>query len=255
MAAGTPSLPAGIRGVREDQPDGPVPLHVHPGWDRELGWVVQGTTGRGGDGSFDLGLYGVTPVREVLDRWRMLHGVTGSPRIVHSRQVHGDRILQHGDGTPGLSISNGFDGHLADQPGILLTVSVADCVPISLVDPERRRIVLLHGGWRGTAGGILHHGLDRLGGDRATVRVHLGPAICGACYEVGPEVHEALGLPAPAGPAPVDIRAVQARQAIEAGVHAEHITVSEHCTLCGDGFFSHRAGSPARQLGILGIRP
>jgi polyphenol oxidase len=231
-----------------------VPLYVHPEWARELGWLVQGTTGRGADGRFDLGLFGGTPVGEALGRWRTLHEATGAPRIVHSRQVHGNRVLDHEGGPPGLAISDGFDGHITGSPGVLLTVSVADCVPISLVDPEGGRIALLHGGWRGTARGILRQGLGRLGADLASVRLHLGPAICGPCYEVGPEVHQALGLPVPAQPVPVDVRAVQARQAIAAGLPAEHVTVSEHCTRCGDRFFSHRAGSPGRQLGLLGIR-
>jgi polyphenol oxidase len=259
VPSATPALPTGVRSVREEPSDGPVPLHVHPEWQQALGWLVQGTTGRGDDGgddgAFDLGLFGATPVAEALARWRSLQRATGAPRIVHSRQHHGATLLDHADGPPGLAISDGFDGHLTDRPGVILTVSVADCVPISLVDTVRGRIALLHGGWRGTARGILRHGLDRLGADRAEVRMHLGPAICGPCYEVGPEVHEALGLPVPVRPAPVDVRAVQARQAIEAGVRAEHITVSEHCTRCGDRFFSHRAGSPGRQLGLLGIRP
>jgi polyphenol oxidase len=255
VTAVTPGLPGGVRQVLEELRDGPVPAHVHPDWARELGWVVHATTGRGADAPFDLGLFGATPVGEALDRWRTLRQAMGTSRIVHSRQVHGNRVQHHGDGPPGLSISDGFDGHVTDRPGVLLTVSVADCVPISLVDPRRGRVALLHGGWRGTARGILGAGLDRLGGDRAAVLVHLGPAICGACYEVGPEVHEALGLPRPAEPAPVDVRAVQARQAIEAGVPAENVTVSRHCTRCGDLFFSHRAGSPGRQLGLLGIRP
>ena len=39
------------------------------------------------------------------------------------------------------------------------------------------------------------------------------------------------------------------------GVAPERSTVSTHCTRCGPGyFFSHRAGSPARQMGVLGLR-
>jgi copper oxidase (laccase) domain-containing protein len=39
------------------------------------------------------------------------------------------------------------------------------------------------------------------------------------------------------------------------GVPAEHITISAHCTRCGEpDFFSHRGGSKERQMGILGMR-
>ena len=216
---------------------------------------MQGTTWRGRtDQPFDLGLFGNTPVGEALERWRRLRHAADASEVVHSLQVHGREIRQHPGADEGVRILHGYDGHSSAVPGLLLTVSVADCVPISLVDPERQRIALLHGGWRGTAAGILHHGLAALDADVHRVRVHLGPAICGPCYEVGPEVHEELGLPRPDSNRPVDVRAVQARQALEAGVPPENITVSRHCTRCGDRFFSHRAGSPGRQLGVLGIR-
>lgn len=250
-----PALPAGVIRVRETAPPAGLPIHTHQAWPRRFPWLVQGTTGRGELEPFDLGLFGETAVGEALERWRTLRAELGFPRVVHSLQVHGREVLGHEDSTPGLAVAEGFDGHVTDRPGVLLTVSVADCVPISVIDAEARRIALLHGGWRGTARGILAAGLECLDTSPESLWVHLGPAICGACYEVGPEVHEALGLPRPDQPTPVDVRAVQARQAVAAGVPAGHISVSEHCTRCGNGFFSHRAGSPARQLGVLGIRP
>ncbi len=139
-------------------------------------------------------------------------------------------------------------------PGILLTVSLADCVAISLVDPELQRVALLHAGWRGTAAGIVESGVEALGGNVARFHAHLGPAICGECYEVGPEVHRALGLDPPERNTPVDLRAVQARRLIEEGVAPERITVSAHCTKHDEGFFSHRGGDTGRQVGVLGVR-
>jgi polyphenol oxidase len=252
--AATPRLPGDVRTIHEEEWDGEVPLHLHAEWREDLPWLVQGTTGRGADG-FDLGLFGDTPVGVALARWRALREAAAMPSAVHSRQVHGRELMEHAARAPGLSVADGFDGHLTAAPGILLTVSVADCVPVSLVDPDRRRVALLHAGWRGAASGILAAGLARLGSSAARLRVHLGPAICGQCYEVGPEVHQALGLPPPPSPAPVDVRAALARQAVAAGIAPDHVTVSGHCTRCGPGFYSHRAGSAERQLGLLGIRP
>lgn len=251
-----PGLPSGVRRVREGPASGDdgVPLYVHPEWAEALPWLVQGTTGTGTDRQFDLGLFGDAPVGPVLERWRALREVTGMDRAVHALQVHGRRVLEHAEGSPGVLVTEGADGHATSRPGILVAVALADCVPISLVDPERRRIVLLHGGWRGTAAGIVEEGLAQLGGDVRSVLAHMGPAICGDCYEVGPEVHEALGLAVPDGNTPVDVRAVQAGQLVSAGVRAERVTVSEHCTRCGSGFFSHRGGSKGRQMGVLGIR-
>jgi hypothetical protein len=134
---------------------------------------------------------------------------------------------------------------------------VADCVPVSLVDPVGRRIALLHAGWRGAAAGMLEAGvatLAELGSRAADLRAHLGPAICGPCYEVGPEVLQALALPS-SGPARLDLRACLAGRALVAGIGASALTASAHCTRCGDDFFSHRGGEAGRQVGYLGIRP
>lgn len=252
-----PRLPEGVRTLRERRPNGgsaDVPLHAIGEWRERFPWLVHGTTGHGADGTFDLGLFGDNPVGESMARWRRLREHTGLPRAVHSLQVHESRVREHQESSPGLHVLEGFDGHVTDRPGILLTVTVADCVPISLVDPDWRRVALLHGGWRGTAAGIAEAGLAAIGSAPERIFAHMGPAICGDCYEVGPEVHEALGLPVPEANTPVDVRAVQAGQLVGAGVQPERVTVSEHCTRCGSGFFSHRGGSPGRQVGVLGIR-
>lgn len=244
-----------MRRLRERPAESDIPLHVLDDWTDRFPWLVHGTTGRGPDGAFDLGLSGQTPVGTSMSRWRALRQATGMPRAVHGLQVHGRTVRIHDCDDGDLSVSDGVDGHVTGRPGTLLTVTVADCVPISLVDPRRRRVALLHGGWRGTAAGMVEAGLEALGADPAELFAHLGPAICGDCYEVGPEVHEALGLEVPAENTPVDVRAVQAGQLLEAGVAVERLSVSEHCTRCGTGFFSHRGGDAARQLGVLGIAP
>ncbi|MGK7311440.1 MAG: polyphenol oxidase family protein [Candidatus Longimicrobiales bacterium M2_2A_002] len=251
MTGATPALPDGVHTVREPRTDvGGIPLHPVPAWTAAFPWLVHGTTGA----SADLGLFGAAPVGEIVARWRTLREGLRMPRAVHSEQVHGAGITEHMERLPGLFVSHGRDGHVTGYPGILLTVSLADCVAISLVDHELQRVALLHGGWRGTAAGIVEAGVDALGGDVARVHAHLGPAICGACYEVGAEVHRALGLDVPDTNTPVDLRAVQARRLIEAGVSPDRITVSAHCTKHDDGFFSHRGGDAGRQVGVLGVR-
>jgi YfiH family protein len=151
------------------------------------------------------------------------------------------------------------DGHLTASEGVLLAVTVADCVPVFLVDPVTRVAGLLHAGWRGTTVGILERGIallrEEFGGLPGDLHLHLGPAICGECYEVGVEVHHALGFPDPGEPTPVDLRASLASRAVELGVAEARVTQSGWCTLCeGSPFFSHRRGDLARQVGFLGIR-
>ncbi len=221
-------------------------------------WLAQGITWRGTGEPWDMGLFGAVPVGHANNRWRKLRTDLGFPGVVHARQVHGTRVHAHANVPPGLLIMEGDDAHATACPGILLTVSVADCIPVSLVDPERRVIALLHAGWRGVAGGMIESGiaaLQAMGSAPAALKLHLGPAICGLCYEVGPEVHAQLGLPVPPAPEPVDIRAVAAARARHAGLPSAAITVSALCPRCApERFFSHRAGSAGRQIGVLGIR-
>jgi copper oxidase (laccase) domain-containing protein len=82
------------------------------------------------------------------------------------------------------------------------------------------------------------------------LHVHLGPAICGECYEVSPDVYEQLTGTRPARATPVDLRGLIADHARAAGVR--HISVSSACTRCdNERFYSHRAGDSGRQLGVL----
>ncbi len=153
----------------------------------------------------------------------------------------------------------GVDGHATAAPGILLTVTVADCIPVYLVDPVRRAVCLLHSGWRGTAGGILSRGLqllqERAGSQAADVVVHCGVGICGPCYEVGSEVMTGCGLRHEgAGPWHAELREVLASQARSLGVG--EVSTSQWCSAHDrPRFYSHRAsgGRDGRMVAFLGL--
>jgi polyphenol oxidase len=248
-----------VREVAEVPAGDGLPLWRHPEWLEELPWLIQGTTGRGADGTFDMGLAGSSPVGAALDAWLSLREVLGCRGVVVSRQVHGTVIASHRETPDGVLITRGADGHVTSAPGLAMGVTVADCVPVTLVDTERRRVAVLHAGWRGTAAGIVEKGLRLLsdGGDPGQVRAHLGPAICGSCYEVGPEVHAGVNphRPVPRSPHPIDLRAAQAERLERVGVPSSAVTVSSWCTRCGERHFhSHRAADEGRQVGFGGVR-
>jgi hypothetical protein len=253
------STPSGPVVVTEDL-DPLVPALFHPEWSTRFPWLVQGTTTRGAlAAAFDLGLFaGASPAHVVHDNWNRLMSATGMRRAAHARQVHEAEVRLHRAAIPGLSVVEPCDGHATDEPGVLLAVTVADCVPIFMVAPERRAVAVLHAGWRGAAAGVLEAGLSVLeaaGATHQALHVHLGPSICGACYEVGPEVFRALGRPAPERPTPIDLRRVIAARAEAAGVLPDRITISSHCARCtGSDLFSHRRGDGQRQVGYIGVR-
>ncbi|HEY0243261.1 MAG TPA: polyphenol oxidase family protein, partial [Gemmatimonadaceae bacterium] len=152
----------------------------------------------------------------------------------------------------GLLRTGEADGHLAAERGIILTVSVADCVPIFIAHPSGI-VGLLHSGWRGTVGRIVDSGIKafaRLGISPDELKMHLGPSICGRCYEVSAEVREQLtGQPATRS-GNVDLRSLIAEHARELGV--SDVSVSSDCTRCDNArFFSHRAGDSGRQIAVI----
>ena len=250
--------PAAVRETPSPRP----PSLVHPGWTRAFPWLVHGTTIRGTEAQpFDLGLFSEgSPRAEVEANWERLRVGTGMASVVHAHQVHGAQVHAHEGAGPGLTLAAPADGHVTDRAGVLLAVTTADCVPVSLVDPDRRIVAMVHAGWRGAAAGVLEAAVTSMvaayGTDPAALHLHLGPSICGRCYEVGPEVFEALGQDVPTAPRPIDLRAVLAARARRLGLRADRVTTSWHCTRCtGSGLFSHRGGDRARQVGFLGIRP
>ena len=248
--------------MTEETAEHGVPLYVFTDWTDRFSWLFAGITHAGsGPDPFDFRLFGEPASRRAPARWSDLLQASAFETIVHSHQLHETRIVIHDRVGKGVrETEGGADGHATADSGVLLAVTVADCVPVYLLDADARAVALLHAGWRGTAAGILLRGIalfgQQWGSDPRRLLVHLGPAICGACYEVGPEVFRALGLEVPPHAAPVDLRGALARQARAAGVPLESITVSSLCTFCGDRkLFSHRAGRSERQVAVLGIRP
>jgi hypothetical protein len=203
------------------------------------------------------GSFGVAsdePVRDVMARWDRLRDslAAAGPRLATARQVHGDRVISHGPGWEGWLRGGEADGHFALERGTAMAISIADCVPVFLAHPSGATS-LLHSGWRGTAARIVERAIDLFesrGMPGNELAVHLGPAICGACYEVSPDVHERLTGRAVDRATTVDLRALIAEHARQRGVR--RISVSESCTRCNnDRFYSHRAGDPGRQLGVM----
>jgi YfiH family protein len=219
----------------------------------ELGFTAFTTTRQAG--SFNLA--SEEPAASVFGRWMGLVEALGpqANRLASAHQVHGDRILHHGDSWSGwLRDTTGADGHLSAAPGTAMAVTLADCVPVFIAHPAGMG-ALLHSGWKGTAVGIVRRGLEefaRQGLDVKETLVHLGPAICGRCYEVGPDVYFAVTGTKVDRPTLLDLRVVIAEQSRQAGAT---VTISPWCTRChNERFFSHRAGDQGRQLGVLVIR-
>lgn len=208
-----------------------------------------------------------SPSGERLRSYEGLAGALGFSVIAVPRQVHGTAVepvapAAVGAGEPPgrvrVLLAGRVDGLVGSTPGVLLASTAADCVPISIADPAAGIAGLLHAGWRGAAAGILRRGVDRVleaGGVRERLLLHLGPAICGRCYEVDRPVLDAFGLDADR--ALLDLRGRLIEDALEAGLRETNVTVSTLCTRCGpEDLHSHRGsgGKAGRMAAFTGFR-
>lgn len=193
-------------------------------------------------------------VEENLARLCRAAGVGG---IATATQVHGEAVL---DAPPGASDAlapvGEADALWTATPGQAVGVRTADCVPILLVDPDRRQVAAVHSGWRGTKAKIAARAVERLvrGGARPErLLAAVGPCIRACCYTVSDDLAATFeadfgpGVVArgPGGPR-LDLVAAIGRTLAGAGVR--EVELLAPCTHCdAERFFSHR-----RDRGVTG---
>jgi len=113
-------------------------------------------------------------------------------QMVTLRQIHSDLALRIGAGEASSETACQGDALFTRDPGFLLAIQTADCIPILLADARTRAVAAIHSGWRGTLKRIAEKTLGRMrmefGTQPEDVIAALGPGIGGCCYEVGHEV-------------------------------------------------------------------
>ena len=277
-----------------------------PGWEA-WPWLVHGFSTRTGgvstaygreqkSGELNLGFTATDARENVLEnRRRFLKalGATGM-KVVTLKQIHSASVLSVGErDLTGAATGTGIgpslgpdqepcqgDGLMTSQPGVLLAIQTADCIPVLVADVKKKAVAAFHAGWRGTVKRIVEAGVGKM---RVAFRSRpedlvaaIGPGIAACCYAVGEEVrsefasqfayaaelfHEVadtdpvrekypmlfLTARAPGhsnvGPAlHLDLMEANRRQLLDAGLRAEAITVIGDCTRCQNNrYFSYRA--------------
>lgn len=202
--------------------------------------------------------------------WRPFLEAGGFPltaRVAKLHQVHGGRVHVYATAVPLPDSPPEADGAVTRDPGLVLTVRTADCLPVLMADPAAGVVGVAHAGWRGVVAGVLQRtidGMERLGARAGAIQVAVGPGIGACCFEVGEEVAGAFaslgpGLVLRTGGRPrADLAGAVLSRLRLAGVPAGSILKSEHCTRCRtDLFFSHRGepGGTGRLLSAVALDP
>ena len=263
-----------------------------PGW--YLPWLWSGfSTRKGGlsrayaadDAPGELNL-GFTPADDrasvEANRRLLVEAVTGDPAtpLIVIRQFHSNLITRVTRDDIGRERPRKADGVISTEPGLLIGVQVADCIPVLVADRKKRIVGAFHAGWRGTVKRIVELGIGRMraefGCKPQDLIAAIGPGIGPCCYSVGEEVisefqsqfayadelfHEVydadpvrqrypmlfLTQRAPGhsdiGPQThLDLVEANRHQLLDAGLKPKAIQIVGGCTSCQrDLFYSHRA--------------
>ena len=260
-----------------------------PDWSGQE-WLIHGFSTRTGGkttvyrpGKTDLNL-GFTasddPDNVTANRGLFVSAATGGKEIlgmVTLRQIHSPLIRRVAADDINTSLKG--DGLLTDQPGVLLGIQTADCIPVLVADRKNRAVAAFHAGWRGTLARIVENGVGRMrlefGSKPENLIASIGPGIGQCCYSVGDEVREQFESQFPYAPelfhevydsdpvkekypmlfltarAPghselgpgmhLDLVEANRRQLLAAGLKKGSIFVTGQCTGCNtDRFLSHR---------------
>jgi YfiH family protein len=211
----------------------------------------------------------------VDDEWRRVHANrallaagTGLPGgdLVFAQQVHGAGVA-----VVDRSSSRARDGGIAAvdalvtrEPGVGLVVLAADCLPVLLADAAAQVVAVVHAGRQGLAAGVVQAALaamQELGAAPRSTCAVLGPAACGSCYEVPPQLAAQVEAAVPGsrstttrGTDSVDLTAGATAVLRTAGL--TDVRAVGGCTIeQPERFFSYRRdGRTGRHAGVAWLR-
>lgn len=253
------------------------------GFSTRLGGVSRAYCACDAPGEMNLGF---TPAddRGAVSRNRRLlvEAVTGDADtpLITLRQIHSSVLVVGAAADASRTNPLKGDGLMTDEPGLLLGIQTADCIPVLVADRKRRVVAAFHAGWRGTVKRIVESGIGRMrlefGSHPEDLIAAIGPGVGACCYAVGDEVlssfesqfsyapelfHEVYDTDpvrtkypmlfltqrapghSPIGPSlHVDLVEANRRQLLSAGLNPRSVHFTGGCTNCmTEMFFPHRA--------------
>ena len=186
-------------------------------------------------------------------------------RVAYAKQVHGASVAS---APPGGGLAGCADVLTTTERGLPLAVLTADCLALTLWDPEASVLAVAHVGWRGTVQGAAQAAVaaaERLGARPGRLSAAVSPSIGPCCYEVDDPVIAPLASAypaqwqpwfAPARPGRLMLDLWRANETLlaEAGVDPARIENPRLCTACHpDLLFSYRRGVSGRLVTVAAL--
>ena len=154
--------------------------------------ITHGSTSK----SFDVHRFGsgVDDEKVIENRKKLLETIGANPeKSFILDQVHGNEVLIANEGQKGNALLKNedlpnADAFITNQPGMVLIIKSADCVPLFFYDPKNHAIGVAHAGWKGTSKNIVQEVINAMKNEYNSDPSHLimavGPSICGQCYDI-----------------------------------------------------------------------
>ncbi|HMS65239.1 MAG TPA: peptidoglycan editing factor PgeF [Ignavibacteria bacterium] len=156
------------------------------------------------------------------------------------------------------------DAIFTDKNDNFLAVSVADCIPVFLYEPEKKIVAGIHSGWKGTFDKILTKTIEKLKSefiiDTSKLIAYIGPGISRENYEVGEEVGILFDKDVrfeKNGKYYLDLKKDNYNQLLKSGLKKVNIEVSDLCTFNEKELLhSYRRDGiiSGRMFGVIGMK-
>ncbi|MCR9288860.1 MAG: peptidoglycan editing factor PgeF [Bacteroidetes bacterium] len=182
--------------------------------------------------------------------------------VVGSFQIHEDRILTAHEAKQ----YENYDAIITTEKNLLLTVTIADCVPVLIYDAEKEVVAAIHAGWRGTDAEIVRKTLEKMhykyGSKGENCFAYIGTCIDESSFEVGNIVAKRFEASFKRWDETkqkffVDLKKANEAQLLEFGLPKSQIEISPYSTVINnETYFSHRKenGQTGRMLAVIGMK-
>lgn len=214
--------------------------------------------------TLNLGLHTQDDSRSIIENRKRFFNTLNIDlsSVAYSRQIHSDQILTVED--PGSY--EGYDALITSKTKIYLSVTIADCTPVLIFDPQQKAVAAIHAGWRGTVVEIVRKTVmemqTQFGTKPQNCFAYIGTCIDECSFEVDADVADHFATTykkwdAGRGKFYIDLKQANRQQLIDIGVPKSQIEISSFSTvLNNEDYFSYRkeGGQTGRMLAVIGLR-